>query len=195
VASARGITVLAIVAGAVLGTLAALTAVQPSPRTAAPVGLPSARLASESTPIRPPPTASAATPAPESLGAEPVAPIATGRNDWDSQSAPELELACSRRRARACLALARAYDLGRGVPSDAGKGRLYRALAVSLLDEQCTARDAESCHLLGALYTSGTGVAKNETTARLLEARAKEICAGKNSELCQRLRAGTAPLP
>jgi TPR repeat protein len=66
---------------------------------------------------------------------------------------------------------------------------VYRALAVTLLDERCLARDAESCHDLAVLYEKGTGVEQNADTAAALLQRARQLCTGKTSSFCDRLGA------
>ena len=200
VADRRGITIIAIVAGGAIGAVAALVGAHrpdPPPLSTStsepgwPTGSEPARPPSAEPPVGPTPSA-APTPSPS---AEPGLELGTTRNELDALTVTELERGCGRRAPRACLAAGRAYDLGRGVAGDAGKSRLYRALAVSLFDEQCMARDAEACHSLATLYEAGQGVTRSDATATLLRARATEICAGRATDFCDRLRAGTAPLP
>jgi TPR repeat protein len=107
--------------------------------------------------------------------------------ELDRLPVAELERGCALQRPRSCLASARAFEGGRDVGADPKKARVYRALAVSLLDQRCIARDAESCHDLAALYSTGTGVLQNPATARALAERARLLCAGKPTESCRRL--------
>lgn len=185
--NSRAATRLAIILGAGVGALAAFMggaprrSEAPAPAEPAPAAKPvqpaparperTVAVPPQSAPKAPPPTQK---PEPSELDAPPVA---------------ELEKRCALRQARGCLASARAFELGRGVPADPAKARLYRSLAVSLLDERCLSRDPESCSDLAELYSIGAGVVKNEATASALTERARELCKGKTTSFCEKLSA------
>ncbi len=180
---------MAILVGAGVGALAAFMGGAPSPReTPTPARTTSLLPLGEAAPARPEPTTAAP---PASARPEPPAPPAPKAEPSELTELPvaELERQCALRRARGCLASARAYELGRGVGADPAKARLYRSLAVSLLDERCLGREAEACYDLGELYSTGSGVAKNPETARALTQRARELCAGKTTSFCEKLSA------
>lgn len=188
--------------GAGVGAVAAFMAGSPRPPPAAPRA-PEPRLvvprASSAAPVAPREPVASSAPAVEAPA--PTAPPAPSApppqaepkaqpSELDQLPTAELEKRCAFRQPKACLASARAFDSGREVTRDAAKARVYRALAVSLLDERCLARDAESCHDLAGLYQAGSGVEKNPATASALTQRARELCAGKTSSFCERLGVG-----
>lgn len=200
--NARSATRIAIIIGAGVGSLAAVMGRAPQSRPPAPqLAAPAAdeaRTASSQAPSHEPvvaptgspspaprPTVSAAGP-PAAAGPVPPTPKPAAA-DLDGLPRPELERRCAFNQPRACLASARAFDSGRGGPADAAKARVYRALAVSLLDERCWSRDPESCHDLAGLYQTGTGMPRNPATATVLTQRARELCAGKTTSFCERL--------
>lgn len=175
--------------GAVVGTLAALMSGSraPEPTTEsrehtgaralpAPVPTPTPTRTAASPPP-PAPAAPAAAPAPA-----PIASVARPATELDALPRKELEKRCALRQPQACLACAREV-----AARDPEKARVYRSLAVSLLDERCFERDAESCEGLAELYRTGTGVEKNEATAATLATRARELCKGKTSSFCEKL--------
>lgn len=183
-------TRIAIIVGAGIGALAAVLAGAPrTPPVEAPRRAPTREApAPESVESpREAPGASAAKSAPSALPKTP----SPSPSELDPLPVAELERRCALRQPKACLASARGFDSGGERAPDAAKARLYRALAVSLLDERCLARDAESCHDLATLYQSGTGVPRNPATATALSQRARELCAGRTTSFCERLGAAT----
>jgi hypothetical protein len=182
-------TVLSIVAGAALGAFAAVLAKAP----ALPPEPPRA-VASRPEPPASPTTALRAPPAP-SNAPPPATPEASPAPPAPSLEVPEISLAraeqgCARHAPRDCLAAAKRYASGRDGPPKQDKARLYRVLAASMLIERCTARDPEACNDLSELYAGGIGVPTNAETAAALTARAKELCAGRETPFCSAFDAG-----
>lgn len=183
--NSRAVTRLAIIVGAGVGALAAFMGGAPVPREAtAPARTAEAPPPTPAAPARPEPTITRSAPP-----APPTPPPRPEPSELDAAPVAELERRCALRQARGCLASARAFELGRGVPADPTKARLYRSLAVSLLDERCLGRDPESCSDLAELYSTGAGVVKNEATAGALTERTRELCKGKTTSFCEKLSA------
>ncbi|MBI3206517.1 MAG: sel1 repeat family protein [Myxococcales bacterium] len=201
--SARGATTAAIVSGVVVGTLAALCSGPPAPgpaptrsdvtpvMTGGPAPTPE-RVAAGRPPAGPPVASPVPVPTPSpsptpTASAPGVAP--DEGDELDRVPVVELEKRCAFRQPASCSAAARAFEAGRGIRADAAKARLYRSLALSLLDERCVARDAQACLDLSLLHERGLGVKPSPEAAGALRRRALELCVGKTSPFCGQLGA------
>ncbi|MCC6903823.1 MAG: hypothetical protein IT377_32950 [Polyangiaceae bacterium] len=199
--SARGATTAAIVSGVVVGTLAALCSGPPAPGPAptrsdvtpvmagGPAPTPE-RVAARPPPAGPPAASPVPVPTPSPTPTASAPRVAPDEGDeLDRVSVAELEKRCAFRQPASCSAAARAFEAGRDTRADAAKARLYRSLALSLLDERCVARDAQACHDLSLLHERGLGVKPSPETAGALRRRALELCVGKTSPFCGQLGA------
>jgi TPR repeat protein len=107
------------------------------------------------------------------------------------QSEAELraaEVRCDQRLAAECLRAAAAYAEGKVVKGDPQRVTRNQKIARTLYVRQCSASDAVACFQLARLYSEGELVPADPKNAKVLRDRAAEICATKQTALCDEIR-------
>ncbi|MCA9598810.1 MAG: hypothetical protein KC776_36110 [Myxococcales bacterium] len=175
----RSTTSLAILAGAVLGALAAILGPSPPPTptsaSARPFQPVSQVAAPRTTSAGPTETAATVTLPPPPPPA-PSAPPAMSKDAIETAA-----LGCARGDGAACLRAA----TGRAQSGADDRAELLRKLAVQRFAADCQSRKPEACSELARLYRDGVGVSASTTTADALDERVRSLCRARPSDFCK----------
>jgi hypothetical protein len=189
--SLRLLTWAAMIAGALLGALAALwrasptaevmaATLPPRPVSQVPSVEPVERDVRSTTGVM----AARAAPATHSSAAGPL------RERPVPATEVELEKAmsnCARGEDDDCLRAAEAFQAGRGVPQDDKRARDFRSTAIRRYAVRCNRRDPDACHALSMLHARGFGLKQDPQAAKALLERARSACRTRPAAICARL--------
>jgi TPR repeat protein len=187
----RTATLIAVLLGGAAGAAAALARMPPPPEAPAPELRPAAALAAQS-----PAPAPQAPPAPLPAAA-PSASAAPSRTEAPPPQTPPVgsryeltgyEIACYEKKdPGACRASASAYEEGKVVEADLARAKTFRKIELTFLVKHCESQVPSACSDLAYRYQRGDGVARSKRNAEALLQRAKELCAGRRSQICSAL--------
>jgi hypothetical protein len=183
----------ATVAGAFLGSLAALWSGSTSTAEVMAATMP-ARPVVRVQPREPAKPEVPSTPKVLAAMDTPAAPAATGAGPLREHPLPatEVELdramsSCARGVDDDCLRAAEALQAGHGVPADEKRARDFRSTAIRRYAVRCNRRDPDACHALGMLHARGFGVKQDAQAAKALIERARMACRTRPAAICARL--------
>jgi hypothetical protein len=101
------------------------------------------------------------------------------------------KLACSRGDGWSCVALAKMYEKGQGVATDASRANRLYSRAAKLYEPACNQGTLDACRGLADLYESGKGVPKDSSRATALYQRWAEheiqVCDSGDLQVCSDL--------
>jgi TPR repeat protein len=187
------VTWAATVAGAFLGSLAALWSGSSSTAEVMAATMPSRPVAQVE--LREPAEADVPS-TPRVLAAKdtPAAPAATGAGPQRERPLPtsEAELdramsSCARGVDDDCLRAAEALQAGHGVRADEKRARDFRSTAIRRYAVRCNRRDPDACHALSMLHARGFGLKQDPQAAKALLERARMACRIRPAPICGRL--------
>jgi TPR repeat protein len=189
--SLRLLTWAAMIAGALLGALAALWRAVPTAEVMA-------------APLPPRPVNQVQSAPPIEKDVHSMAPVAAARLASAAHSSAggplrerpvpatedELEKAmsnCARGEDDDCLRAAEAFQTGRGVRQDEKRARDFRSTAIRRYAVRCNRRDPDACHALSMLHARGFGLKQDPVAAKALLERARLACRTRPAAICARL--------